>query len=46
MSKCYCFEKYEDKLPEGINVICFKEACKNYRENKEKERKNGDCKSP
>ena len=40
MDKCYCYEKFKDKLPEGVKTTCFKEKCNNYRRNKEKEAAN------
>ena len=31
MTKCWCYEKFKDKIPEGIETKCFKEKCNNWR---------------
>lgn len=33
MDKCFCYEKFKDQLPKGFKTTCFKEKCRNYREN-------------
>ncbi len=46
METCFCYEKFKDKLPKDIKITCFKEKCRNYRENmkriKEENEKNDD----
>ncbi|GEL76676.1 hypothetical protein TMU01_09110 [Tenuibacillus multivorans] len=33
MEKCFCYEKFKDRLPKDFRPTCFKEKCRNYREN-------------
>ncbi|GEN46235.1 hypothetical protein AHA02nite_20110 [Alkalibacillus haloalkaliphilus] len=36
MDRCFCYEKFKDQLPKDFKPKCFKEQCRNYRENMKK----------
>ncbi|WP_162297937.1 hypothetical protein [Halalkalibacillus sediminis] len=31
--RCFCYEKFKDQLPADFKPKCFKEQCRNYRQN-------------
>ncbi|WP_156882548.1 hypothetical protein [Halalkalibacillus halophilus] len=33
MERCFCYEKFKDGLPKDFKPNCFKEDCRNYRQN-------------